>query len=63
MENKKNLVSASEAGRILSVHTSTITTWFDDKKFPNAFAVQTGDRRLIRIPMADIEALMTGGVA
>ncbi len=47
-------LSASEAGKILSVAPNTITRWIEKGVFPNAFKIES----TIRIPQSDLDALM-----
>jgi len=54
--DKPKDISTTEAGILLGVSSRTITEWYKDGNFPNAYKLNPGKRNSpLRIPMLDIE--------
>ncbi len=50
-------ISGHKASRLLGVSPRTISKWFQEGKFPNAFCLENECGQTIRIPESEVQAL------
>lgn len=58
----RRFASATRAAYLLGVSATTVWRWLSHGCFPNARVYQGSDRRTVRIPLSDLEALRQQGL-